>query len=192
MSRIQLKFIEPLIIIGLLVGMVLVTVAPVSACSCMLSTPAEEFADVDAVFAAEVSDIEEDEDNEQLLVTLTVLHTWKGETYTEEEEIVVLTPNSEAACGYNFEADETYLVYARLQDEALAVNSCSNTALLLDALSQFAIIGTDDAMAPLDQPNSPLALPTSPLATPAATKSTPAATATSARNAPTATPTPRN
>lgn len=167
MLRTQLKVIEPLVIIALLVGMILVTVAPVSACSCMMMSPAEEFASADAVFAGEVTAMQKD--NEQFTVSITVLHTWKGDDAIDDDTIVVTTPLDSAACGYTFEADETYLIYALLQDETLHVTSCGNTAPLLDALNQFAIVGTDLAAA-ANQPNSPLAAPESPLATPEATK----------------------
>ena len=175
MHPIRLKTVELLLVVLLLAGFVFVNVSPVSACSCMASTPAEEFADAGVVFAGTVSDLEEDAANDLQQVTFDVLHTWKGESYTEKDEIVVTTPLSSAACGYPFELDEPYLVYVHLQAKDLTVGLCSNTAPLLDALSQLAIVGTDEAASAAAQPVSPLAAPTSPLATPTAK---PAPTAT--------------
>ncbi|HRW09250.1 MAG TPA: hypothetical protein P5121_29320 [Caldilineaceae bacterium] len=173
MSRIWLVWTQPLVILVLLVSLVVVTVAPVSACSCIAITPAEEFSEAGAVFVGEVSAIEEDEANQQVYVQFSVRHTWKGEAEmvrtAEYDEVTVTTPLSGAACGYEFSLHERYLVYARAGADGLTVGSCGNTAPLLDALDQLAVVGTEQSSAVDNQPTSPLAAPTSPLPTPTRT-----------------------
>ncbi len=185
MQRIRSMTVQSFVIILLLAGMIVVSVAPASACSCMAITPAAEFAQAGAVFVGEVSAIEEDDTNQQHYVQFSVLHTWKGEADMVPaggyDEITVTTPSSGSACGYEFALHERYLVYAHSQANDLTVSSCGNSAPLLDALSQFAIVGTEQAIDVVAQPNSPLAAPTSPLPTPSPT----------AKPSPTLTPKPK-
>lgn len=169
MQRIRSMTVQSCVIILLLAGMLVASVAPASACSCMAVTPAEEFTQAGAVFVGEVSAIKEDNANLQVQVQFDLIHTWKGEDDGDPSEITVTTPSSESACGYEFALHEQYLVYAHAQAKDLTVNSCGNSAPLLDALSQFAIIGTEQASDVVAQPNSPLAAPASPLPTPTAT-----------------------
>ncbi len=169
MQRIRSMTVQSCVIILLLAGMLVVSVAPASACSCMAVTPTEEFAQADAVFVGEVSAIKEDKANLQVQIQFDLIHTWKGEDDGERNEVTVTTPSSTSACGYEFALHERYLVYAHAQAKDLSVSSCGNSAPLLDALSQFAIIGTEPATGVVAQPNSPLAVPPSPLPTPTAT-----------------------
>lgn len=82
---------------------------PAHACSCVPPPPPEEaLEDAEDVFTGEVVDITSIDDGTRYEVRFEVSEAWKG---IDHQEITVATANNSAACGYNFEAGQDYLVY---------------------------------------------------------------------------------
>ncbi len=57
-------------------------------------------------------------------VKFQVLRVWKG---VETNEIIIETPSEPSACGYSFQEDSTYVVYAH--GNPLFTNTCSMMAV---------------------------------------------------------------
>ena len=97
-------------------------------CSCMEPPPPEEaYEDADVVFSGEVINITEDESGYYHEVTFQIIDVWKGE---DSEEITVLTETYSDACGYNFQINNEYLVYAYNYTWGIYTNICTRTNLL--------------------------------------------------------------
>ena len=98
----------------------------VFACSCVISTPAEDFRTADAVFYGKVIDIDD-----QFGVRFQVGKSWK---LVEAQEAIVYTGDpAKEGCAYGFRKSESYIVYASMQSGKLYTSQCSGTALLLYA-----------------------------------------------------------
>ncbi len=117
-------------------------------CSCEMSGSAlEELERRGAVFSGSVIEIiiEEDEIWGTVhLVKFDVIEAWKG---VEGQEITVYTASNEAACGYNFQMNKDYLVYANYNNKdtrlgIIGVGLCSRTKLLTDAARDLSELGT--------------------------------------------------
>ena len=128
-----------------------------SACSC--ASPAgvsprelvrEELSYSDAVFAGKVVDIEDPaislSSAAPMTVTFRVSEAWKG---AEGETVQVRTEVSDAGCGYPFDEDGSYLVFAsegELYDgEGLEVGLCGSTRPLPAAGETLAALGAGPA-----------------------------------------------
>lgn len=77
------------------------------------------------------------------VVELDVVRAWKD---ADVEQIRVRTHNESAACGFPFERDQVYLVYAQAAEaEAnlpeLAVSHCSRTRLITEAKADITELG---------------------------------------------------
>jgi MYXO-CTERM domain-containing protein len=122
---------------------------PASACSCMQQTPEQAAEQADAIFEGRVLTVDAPDPPEQtepVHVTIRVAQQWKG---IESEEVEVTTAANSAMCGYNFEVDEVYLVYAsRGEDGQLQVSLCSRTQLADQATEDRAHLGP--ATTPVD------------------------------------------
>ena len=112
-------------------------------CSCLEPPPPEEaYEDADAVFSGQVTNIVVDESGYYHEVTFQIIDVWKGE---DSEEITVLTETYSDACGYNFQINNEYLVYAYTYAGGNYTNICTRTNLLeyasedLDYLNQLVI-----------------------------------------------------
>lgn len=132
---------------------------PAAACSCaMMPSPEQGFANVQAVFSGEVTNINE---NSSLLggygktVLFAMKETWKG---TSEAEVAILTGNGGGDCGVEFVVGQLYLAYANVSDvyekQSLSTTICSPTKALGDATEDLVVLGqgqvpTDDAI-PID------------------------------------------
>lgn len=108
-----------------------------SACSCMAQTVEEAVASSAAIFEARV--VSEVDEGGTMVVTFAVTQAWGG---VDHETISVRTARDSAACGFDFQVDETYLVYANGEADALTVSLCSRTARLLDAAADRAALGS--------------------------------------------------
>ena len=89
--------------------------------------PAKALAQSAAVFVGKVVAIDDGpEANRNKTVTLEVEKWWKG---GEAARVKVVTNSESAACGFGFQLDTRYLVYAAAGNGAAAlnVNSCSRT-----------------------------------------------------------------
>ena len=112
-------------------------------CSCLEPPPPEEaYEEADAVFSGQVTNIVVDESGYYHEVTFQIIDVWKGE---DSEEITVLTETYSDACGYNFQINNEYLVYAYTYASGNYTNICTRTNLLeyasedLDYLNQLSI-----------------------------------------------------
>ncbi len=99
--------------------------APAYACEVLYSPPLERLEGADAVFAGTVTEIQgfaiEGSPN-QHIVFFKVNRYWKSPDGKDYEKLVVLQPIGEGSCGYAFEENKRYLVYAShrpLYDNAL-------------------------------------------------------------------------
>ena len=97
-------------------------------CSCPEPPPpAEAYEEADAVFSGQVTNIVVDESGYYHEVTFQIIDVWKGE---DSEEITVLTETYSDACGYNFQINNEYLVYAYNYTWGVYTNICTRTNLL--------------------------------------------------------------
>lgn len=134
--------------------------APARACSCMEIGPEEAVEQSDAIFEGRVVGVSPAQgeigpgDNE---VVLRVVRAWKG-VPQDEEQVTVRTASNSAACGYNFEPDRSYLVYAsESSDGSLRVSLCSRTQLIEQADEDLQVLGT--GVTPVDATEPPEAPP---------------------------------
>lgn len=132
------------------------------ACKCATpGPPAEELARSDLVFSARAVSIvgldgsdgaASDPDPEApdfgvYSVEFDVETVWKGAVH---ETMYLTTNRDSASCGFTFEEDASYVVYA--QDD-LIVNRCSRTRMLSEATQDLAELG--EGSAPADGAASP-------------------------------------
>jgi hypothetical protein len=126
-----------------LFGLVSLSASDAEACSCVQREDAELLASSDRVFAGEVERIEVDghacesvtacgqhcpEDAAcSAVASLRVLRGYKN---TTEERVRVEANASTAACGYDFEIGQRYLVFASADEKGeLSTTSCHGTGL---------------------------------------------------------------
>jgi hypothetical protein len=136
------------------------------ACKCMFpeAGPAREAAA--AVFEGRVTAVEDVPVQGEVgtgtkRVTLALVRTWKG--LENKESVIVSTSASSASCGYMFEPNTSYLVYASGSEANLEVSGCSRTRAMADASDDLAVLGA--GITPVDvkaQPAPPAAPTTSP------------------------------
>jgi len=112
-------------------------------CSCIEPPPPEEaYEDADLVFSGLVTNIVLDASGYYYEVTFQIIDIWKGEYL---EEITVLTELFSDTCGYPFQINNEYLVYAYTYSWGIYTNICTRTNLLeyasedLDYLNQLPI-----------------------------------------------------
>jgi len=112
------------------------------ACSCMLSSPAEELDHATHVFSGRVTAWEDpyaadviQDSLEPVTITLAVERVWKGDV---GPTVQVQTARDGASCGFTFHMGEQYLVYAYNSQVSL----CSRTMGLASASEDLAALGT--------------------------------------------------
>lgn len=141
-------------ILSLFVAAVVVLLAPaVGACSCIPpGSPQDALNASDAVFSGTVERVAFSGGENRVLVDVS--RVWKGPSY---DAMMVSTAVSSAACGYNFNPGEDYLVYASTQDDGdLSVSLCSRTARLQDAQEDVAALGDGERPAKTGLPSDGL------------------------------------
>jgi hypothetical protein len=107
------------------------------ACSCAPPPPPEDvLKSSSAVFTGTVLGVTTSGGDH--VVRLRVETTWKG---AKCGEVTVLTATEDAACGYTFQAGESYLVYATEEQGKLSTNLCSRTKLTSDAGEDLTALG---------------------------------------------------
>lgn len=114
------------------------------ACSCTPpGSPRAELEHADAVFAGRVVAVEaEDEESgfRRLAVRFALDAAWKG--VPAGDEVTVKTAEQSAACGYSFEPEEEYLVYAYASEAGgLTTGLCTRNAPLAQADEDLAALG---------------------------------------------------
>ncbi|MFJ7737699.1 hypothetical protein ACIQ2D_15400 [Lysinibacillus sp. NPDC097287] len=116
------------------------------ACSCAKSyTVEEELEQSAAVFAGEVVEIVDKKKSmfnlsstDPIAVKFEVEESWKGLNQTQ---VTVYTERYSASCGYEFNLNTAYLVYAHEANGAFNVNLCSRTTPLLTAEMDISELG---------------------------------------------------
>lgn len=116
------------------------------ACSCAIpGTPTEEMARSGAVFTGKVIEIVDRNKNgfiqssaDPVEAVITVDQIWKG---IEESQVVVVTERDSASCGFEFEVNLEYIIYASKDGDQLRASLCSRTALLSDASDDLIELG---------------------------------------------------
>ncbi len=104
-------------------------------CSCMEPPPPEEaYEEADAVFSGQVTNIVVDESGYYHEVTFQIIDVWQGE---DSGLITELTETYSDACGYNFQINNEYLVYAYNYTWGIYTNICARTNLLEYAGERF-------------------------------------------------------
>ena len=96
-------------------------------CSCLPPpAPAKAFAEADAVFTGKVVSFELTGDAfSPRRAKFSVTKIWKGERSAVSE---ILTANNSAACGYDFQVGENYVIYAdKNNNEKLYTHICTRT-----------------------------------------------------------------
>jgi hypothetical protein len=123
-----------------------VVLAPASAlaCKCIMPTPEQAKEQASAVFEGRVTSVERVPSATEggigkLRVTLSVVRTWKG--LSAQEQAIVTTADSSAACGVELEKDQSYLVYAVDNDRTLEVGACGRTRPMSEASEDLAAFG---------------------------------------------------
>jgi hypothetical protein len=130
-----------------------------SACSCLPATPQEYFKRSSAVFSGKVIDVVEQSSGragpsrflEGRKVIFQVSRVWKGKN---ERQLVVMTSDSSASCGYEFQEGQEYLVYASNEEARLQTGLCNGTKLFSDARADLAILGQGET--PATESSNPL------------------------------------
>ncbi len=114
------------------------------ACSCVMpADPLTSLESSDAVFSWKVTRVSEGEQQNTILFDIS--KSWKG---TDADTLQIQTNNNSAACGYNFEKDAEYIVYAyKNQDDTLNVSLCSRTAELARAEEDVFALNREESAA---------------------------------------------
>ncbi len=106
------------------------------ACSCGILTDTNleilvnrGFTEASAVFSGKVVKIEQKQKNGFKKVTFKVGKSWKTRL---KNKVIVTTGEDSASCGYNFDVEKIYLVYAYFDKEnnQLATTICTRTSPL--------------------------------------------------------------
>jgi hypothetical protein len=107
------------------------------ACECASLTPAEAYAQADAVFEGRVLEVSpapnQAEGTHRL--RLWVVRAWKG--VTAEHVDLLAAP----ACGNELVKDQSYFVYASAQGDTLALGECSRTRPMSEADEDQRVLG---------------------------------------------------
>ena len=104
------------------------------------SSPEDAYVDADVVFSGQVLSMELDDSGYNFEVSFETIDVWKGDVL---DEIIILTATSSDACGYEFQVNNEYLIYAYSYNWGIWTNICTRTNLLeyaqedLDYLSQL-------------------------------------------------------
>jgi hypothetical protein len=140
-------------------SLLVLTANAASACKCIPTTPEQSFETAKKVFSGKVVDVVEQSPTEQganrgkgdpnflngAKVTFEVSEVWKG---NHKRQLVVMTSDSSASCGYSFEKGKEYLVYASGEEAKLQTGLCSGTKSLSDAQADLAALGEGETPAP--------------------------------------------
>lgn len=132
-------------------GSVTMRVQPAYGCSCMMPESATVESDrATAVFAGEVTakTLTGEQHYGDYRVEFTISQLWKGDI---GNTISITTANNSAACGFNFETGENYLVYTYGDITDMQVASCGRTSLLENTAEDVDELG--NGTAPVTQPS---------------------------------------
>jgi len=114
------------------------------ACSCLGIQPQKEaFEGSQIVFSGTVNDLETTSERYPHVIATFDVHTiWKGNI--TKDPLKLTTGQGGADCGYVFEENEEYLVYAYGEEGDLGATSCSRTMPLERAGTDLIALGQGD------------------------------------------------
>lgn len=116
----------------------------VFACSCDKPKPAGEvYQSSDAVFVGKAVDIKKEGGSS--IVQFDVDMAWKG---VSEDVVMLITADSGAMCGYDFEQGRDYLVYAHAGPKYVETGLCGRTQPFEGAFQDLAYLGPGYIPAP--------------------------------------------
>jgi hypothetical protein len=117
---------------------------PAFACSCLGIQPQQEaFEGSQVVFSGRAVDLEiTNETYPSVIATFDINTIWKGNI--TKDPLVLTTGMGGADCGYVFEKNEEYLVYAYGKEGELGATSCSRTTPLERAEADLVFLGSGD------------------------------------------------
>lgn len=163
-------------VLATLVSLLGLDLRSAEACSCRPPPTAEvALSGSDAVFEARVVSVSAPpasgigSTGTPVTVKLAVLRAWKGADIDAGRDVTISTPSGGATCGFGFQPNETYLVYAvRADGGTLATNICMRTKRSADAAADITAL-TAAAASPTPAQTTPTSAPTStPTSAPAA------------------------
>ena len=147
----EMKYIKGILVLVLLF-LIFIGLFPrqASACSCAYPESVEdELNRKTAVFSGKVIKMEDENKRsyiqssaDPIEVLFEVNESWKG---VETSQVIVSAARSSASCGYEFELDKEYIVYAYGEIDHLETGLCERTALLSEAGEDLAILGQGKA-----------------------------------------------
>ncbi len=142
------RLVAPL---AVLLGAMIALIAPqtCAACSCIVMTFSEAADQAEVIFVGTVTGREDGKETEfgpGIDYTFAVSEVYKG---SAPAEAVVRTADNSAACGFNFDEGETYLVMASSSAAGLETNLCTGTVLAADV--------ADEDLESLGPPSGPTA-----------------------------------
>ncbi|MEH7379617.1 hypothetical protein V7138_03915 [Bacillus sp. JJ1533] len=142
-----MKYIKGLLVL-LLLFLLFIGLFPRQASACSCAQPEsvkDELNRKTAVFSGKVIDLVDENkfsytqsSADPIQVLFEVNESWKG---PNTSQIIVSTARSGASCGFEFEVNREYLVYAYGDIDQLETGFCERTALLSVAGEDLAILG---------------------------------------------------
>lgn len=133
--------------IGVCVAVALPSAA--EACSCRQWTRDEAFATATDVFEGRVMSVRIDTNNHTTVVELNVVRTWKG---ARSERVTVVTAQNSSICGYPFQENTSYLVYATTTEGVTRTELCSRTNPMSNSDAQADVQAMGAGVTPVDVP----------------------------------------
>jgi hypothetical protein len=141
-----MRFLKGILLFLLLVPVLLsLFPQPASACSCaMPGSVEEELKQKTAVFSGKVIDINRSsnvflQSSEPVQVLFEVNEVWKG---SNKSQVIVHTGSDSASCGFEFELNKEYIVYAYGENGDLGTGLCERTKLLSEASEDKELLGS--------------------------------------------------
>ena len=142
-----MKYIKEILVLVLLF-LIFIGLFPRQATACSCAYPEsvkDELNRKTAVFSGRVIKMEEENkisyiksSADPIKVLFEVTDSWKG---VDSSQVIVSAARSSASCGYEFELDKEYIVYAYGEINNLETGLCERTALLSAAGDDLAMLG---------------------------------------------------
>lgn len=150
------KFFTSIILVLLIASIPLIS-NPSTAYACSCAPPPsveEELERKTAIFSGKVIEISEPNNKifkssaDPVAVLFEVDTIWKG---VDESQVIVQTAESSASCGFSFDLNTEYLVYAYGDEDDLQTGLCERTTPLTSAEEDLSILG--EGKIPTEQVN---------------------------------------
>ena len=120
-----------------------------NACSCAQLPREQAFATATDVFEGRVLSIRIDASDHSTVVELNVVRTWKG---ARSERATIVTAQNSSICGYPFQENTSYLVYATTADGVMRTQLCTRTNPMSSADAMADVRAMGAGVTPVDVP----------------------------------------